>query len=281
MCDIINANQGFTAKDVCPDGDSALERLKSNKYDAITLYMFLPRMNGIEFLKRLRAEGINVPVIAVSTAVKQDREQTITALETGAAEIVLRPFRLMGPDKEAFASDLSRALKAAVAGGSRASSTRVSELGHTKPARTPIAGVTHSAAHSIPVQSSVKRSGRYGLVAIASSTGGPQALHTMLPMLPAHIGVPVVVVQHMPMGFTASLAERIDSKAKVRVKEAENGEVLLPDTVYIAPGGRHLEVLENHGKLTARVFDDPPVNNLRPCADVMYKSLKNISVTNI
>ena len=130
------------------------------------------------------------------------------------------------------------------------------------------------------VPKSVKSS-KYSLIAIASSTGGPQALHTMLPMLPGHLGVPVVIVQHMPKGFTESLAERIDSKAKLHMKEAENGEVLKPDVIYIAPGGRHLEIIENQGKLVARVFDDPPVNNLRPCADVMYESLKSLSIDNI
>lgn len=267
MCDIINSNQGFSAKDVCTDGDSAIKCLRSGSYDAVTLNMFIPRMNGIEFLHRLRSEGIHIPIIAISTSVKEDREQTVAALENGAAEVVLRPYRLMGADKDSFTQNLIHALNAAVAGSKKIKIT-TSPMAMVRPVETkPIA--------------SLPKSGKYGLVAIASSTGGPQALHTMIPMLPARLGVPVVIVQHMPMGFTASLAERIDSKAKVHVKEAENGEVLLPDTVYIAPGGRHLEILDNHGKLTARVFDDPPVFNLRPCADVTFRSLKNISVQNI
>lgn len=92
----------------------------------------------------------------------------------------------------------------------------------------------------------------------------------------------MVIVQHMPNGFTASLAERLDSKSKLTVKEAEDGEILLDDTVYIAPGGRHLEIMDaSGGRLKARVFDDPPVNNLRPCADVTYESIKQTSINNI
>ncbi len=119
------------------------------------------------------------------------------------------------------------------------------------------------------------------LIALACSTGGPQALHVLLPMLPAHIGAPMVIVQHMPNGFTASLAERLNTKSAVTVKEAEDQEELLMDHVYIAPGGRHLEVVESGGKQIFRVFDDPPVNNLRPCADVMYESLRSSSYDQI
>lgn len=123
--------------------------------------------------------------------------------------------------------------------------------------------------------------GRKRIVAIASSTGGPQALHNFLPMLPGNLGVPVVVVQHMPKGFTVSLCERINAEANLKVKEVSDGEELLPNVVYMAPGGRHLEVVDRLGKSYARVFDDPPVNSLRPCADVMYKSLAKTGFDNL
>ena len=122
----------------------------------------------------------------------------------------------------------------------------------------------------------------YQLVAIASSTGGPQALHTVIPMLPKGFPVPVVIVQHMPKGFTDALAKRISEQSPLVVKEAEDGEELLAGHVYIAPGGRHFEVLEDaRGVMRAKVYDAPPVNNLRPCADVMYESLKYVSCHNI
>ena len=118
-------------------------------------------------------------------------------------------------------------------------------------------------------------------MAIASSTGGPQALRVCLPMLPKHLGVPVVIVQHMPKGFTASLAERIDEVSNVTVREAKEGEVLQKDTVYIAPGGWHLEVKEKSGRLTNHLSDAPPIGNLRPCADVMFHSLAKLSARRI
>ena len=323
MCDIINTIQGFQATDVCSDGESAYQYLTSNSYDAISMNMMLPRVSGLEVLKRMQSNNIRVPVVAISSAVKEDQEITVEALESGAVEFVLRPYRLAGPDKLAFTHELEKALHIAVgkplneAGPvnmpqeskvviktprvsipPRKPSTPTAprpqartiptpsvtvpqpQVARPKPAPTPEAKVEPAISISSVVPKPV-RSSKYSLIAIASSTGGPQALHTMIPMLPGHLGVPVVIVQHMPKGFTESLAERIDSKSNLRMKEAENGEMLQPDVIYIAPGGRHLEVIENQGKLVARVFDDPPVNNLRPCADVMYESLKALSIDNI
>ena len=125
------------------------------------------------------------------------------------------------------------------------------------------------------------KSGRFGIVAIACSTGGPQALHKVIPMLPEHLGVPVTVLQHMPAGFTKSLADRLNGMSKLTVKEAEDGEILLPDYVYIAPGGCHFEVTSKAGKLYSHVYNGPPVNNLRPNADVMYESLIDVDVGSI
>ncbi|MCR4610858.1 MAG: chemotaxis protein CheB [Lachnospiraceae bacterium] len=125
------------------------------------------------------------------------------------------------------------------------------------------------------------KSGKYGIVAIACSTGGPQALHKLLPMLPERLGVPIVVLQHMPAGFTKTLATRVNDISALTVKEAENGELLLPDTVYIAQGGKHFEVKGKAGKLYANVYKGPPVNNLRPNADVMFESLIDVNVKSI
>lgn len=120
------------------------------------------------------------------------------------------------------------------------------------------------------------------IVALACSTGGPQALHKMLPMLPDHLGVPMVILQHMPSGFTRSLADRLNNISKIKVKEVEDKEELLPDVVYIAQGGRHFEIVQDKsGKLFSKVYDGPPVNNLKPNADVMYESLLDTDLDEI
>jgi two-component system chemotaxis response regulator CheB len=111
------------------------------------------------------------------------------------------------------------------------------------------------------------------LVALACSTGGPKALSTMIPMLDPGMDAPMVLVQHMPTGFTKSLAERLNSLSRVEVKEAEDGELLKKGVVYIAPGGSHLEVVSVPGGHRVHLSDDPPIGGLRPCANVMFRSL--------
>ena len=119
-------------------------------------------------------------------------------------------------------------------------------------------------------------------IALACSTGGPQALHTFIPMLPANLSVPLVLVQHMPEGFTASLAARLDQISAVNVKEAEDGEYFKPGWVYITPGGKHMEICEDGSRAAFCHLDDsPPVNSLKPCADVMYRSLARSSFDEI
>ncbi len=118
----------------------------------------------------------------------------------------------------------------------------------------------------------VKR-GKNKLVALACSTGGPKSLQQVIPFLPGNLDAPVVLVQHMPAGFTLSLAQRLDEMSKIHVKEAEDGDILKNGTVYIAPGGRHMRVARSGRECCIRLSDEPAVEGLRPCANLMYESL--------
>ena len=303
MCDIINSIQNFSATDVCVDGEGAYRMLSEKQYDAVTLNMLMPKVSGKEILQRLKKDGSRTPVIAISVG---DDKLSRTAFDLGAKDFIVRPFRLSPADRPVFERTLTDALHFAVGDGRVASRTytgsgRTASLGAStrergvrrdapardiltskalQQGRSTLSSHTGGGAHTSAPSSGY--TGRYSLVAIASSTGGPQALHTLIPMLPKEIGVPVVIVQHMPKGFTASLAERINARSRLSVKEAEDGEVLKRNTVYIAPGGRHLQIVNNpSGQLACRVYDDPPVNNLRPCADVMYESLRKVNSDHI
>ncbi len=110
-------------------------------------------------------------------------------------------------------------------------------------------------------------------MALASSTGGPKALQAVIPKFPANLKVPVVVVQHMPAGFTASLAERLNTLSEVTVKEAAEGDVLMPGYVYISMGGKHLNIVNMGGKYTIHYSDEPSREGVKPCANYMYESL--------
>lgn len=262
MCDIINSVPEFEVADICRDGKSALKAIDDNSYGCIVMNVYLSGvMSGVELLRSLVERRSRIPVIAITSAVREDREVTVQALDAGVVDMVVRPYFFS--DKagtEKFRQSLIAALKTVSSGKA------VSGFAERTP-RTP---------------SPSARRGKYSLVALACSTGGPQALHRMIPMLPEHIGVPMVVVQHMPAGFTVSLAERIDQDSRIHVKEACDKETLMPDTVYIAPGGKHFAVVEDmNSKLTAHVYDAPPVHNLRPCADVMYESICKLRTDNI
>lgn len=268
MCDIINSIDGYQVSDVCADGKSAYLYLKQKDYSAVTMNMAMPTFNGISILSKLKEEDIKVPVIAISSSIKEDRELAHSAMDLGAYDFVLRPLKVNSPEMDTFKRKLKDALEAAISG-------------KPKKQRPPLEPKSIAESASSQKEEKVLKP-KYDLVAIASSTGGPQALQTMVPMLPSALGVPVVIVQHMPIGFTSSLADRINYKSKIKVKEARNGEVLQPDTVYIAKGGHQLKLAENKEKqFTLAVTSDPPVNNLRPCADVMFESLCNLSYSKI
>lgn len=263
MCDIINKIDGFHVADVCADGETAYLYMKQKQYSAVTLSMTMPTYDGISILKKLKEDSISIPVIAISSSIKEDRELAIRAMELGARDFVLRPLKVGSPDMESFSRNLCEILISAVTGKPR--STIKDEL--PKVTELVVSG---------------KKKPLYDLIAIASSTGGPQALQILIPMMPKNLGVPVVIVQHMPNGFTASLAERLDHRSKLSVVEAKTGETLKPDTVYIAKGGNQLRIKEKpKGVFSADVTDEKPVNNLRPCADVMFESLANCSFKKI
>ncbi len=117
--------------------------------------------------------------------------------------------------------------------------------------------------------------GKNLLVALACSTGGPKALQSVIPYLPANMDAPMVLVQHMPVGFTKSMADRLNEVSKITVKEAAEGDVLEKGCVYVAPGGKHLEVQKRpDGRHVVRLSDAPAIGGLRPCANVTYESLR-------
>ncbi|SHI85109.1 chemotaxis-specific protein-glutamate methyltransferase CheB [Pseudobutyrivibrio xylanivorans] len=183
--------------------------------------------------------------------------------------------------------NVKRSLQAAKTGGGSAQTTSSSSSSpsQTPVERKPVTQASTQTASSTPPVVEKKSSSpppkpvgtgvrTKKIIALACSTGGPQALHTFIPMLPATLSVPLVLVQHMPEGFTASLAARLDQISAVNVKEAENGEYFKPGWVYITPGGKHMEICEDGSRAAYCHLDDsPPVNSLKPCADVMYRSL--------
>jgi two-component system chemotaxis response regulator CheB len=265
--DILAEMPGIEVVGTANNGKIALTRIASLKPDLITLDVEMPIMNGLETLQEIQKSHPDVGVIMLSTLTKRGSEITMRALELGAFDFIAKPDadgrednvqilrNAIGPRVKAFAKRLELRLLL---------KQRQRPVGAAAPAPVPAAPA---------VLASSRRTGKSKAVAIGISTGGPNALTKMLPQLPK-LGVPIFVVQHMPPVFTKSLAESLDAKCQYAVREAENNEVVRPDVIYIAPGGKHMRVASGTGGAKIiQVTDDPPENNCKPAVDYMFRSV--------
>ncbi len=272
------------------DGVLALEILKRQPVDLVLLDVCMPRMDGLDALKEIGKLYPGTAVVMLSGVTTADADTTVEALQLGALEFIPKPkTRSIDESMEQLRQELVRIVRLVRVRRSVSAITARSVL---FPAREPLSD--HKAVPppeakphvSRPVQPAapvytprkvVSFDPDRSLVVIGVSTGGPNALNRLFSLMPKRIGCPILVVQHMPAFFTASLATFISKKTGLSVKEGADGEVIRNDTVYIAPGGRHM-VLEREGSgLTTayrlRMNDDPPVNSCRPSVDVLFESV--------
>jgi len=236
------------------NGQEAIEKFDACSPDVITLDVEMPILDGFQVLEQLRPRLGQTAVIMVSSLTRRSASATIRALELGAFSFITKPEEA-SPDKnrEVLRQQLSAVFDAIAA------------------KRTPPAAVS-----AAPAPSTLERKPavRPKIIGIGTSTGGPHALAEILPRLPANLPVPVVLVQHMPPIFTASLAEAMAAKCAIKVVQADHGMSLQPGTVYIAPGGKHLRVVDD-GSASKRIelTLDPPEHFCRPAVDYMFRSL--------
>jgi two-component system chemotaxis response regulator CheB len=240
------------------DGDEALALCERERPDAMTLDLTMPGLDGLGVLRALRERAdTNIPVVVVSAFSAAHGARAVDALAEGAFDLVSKP--TANESLDAFIEQLGTKVKLAAASRQRPRLTRR--------ASAPSALAEHSAppAPIVPRRSaSANRAAR--LVLIATSTGGPRALASLVPKLPAPLGVGTLIVQHMPAGFTGSLANRLNAGSALTVREAVGEETLDPRVALLAPGGRHLR-LANDGRTT--LTDEPAVGGLRPRADLL------------
>jgi len=256
----------------------AMRAMEKEWPDVIVLDVEMPRMDGITFLRQIMSTR-PTPVIICSTLTTQGAPTTMEALQAGAFEIVEKPTSGLKDHLQSQGQRLVATVKAAAGAnmralGRRSSMPAVAALATARPAG-PGATATGSAIeaatrHVLPMRAMVETTDR--LVAIGTSTGGTQALELLLSRLP--INSPgIVVVQHMPEQFTQAFATRLDSICAIRVKQAEDGERVLPGQALIAPGGRHLQVRRQGAYYHAVVKDGPPVSRHRPSVNVLFGSV--------
>lgn len=271
LSDIINEDDKLMVGGTANNGREALDLLmREQSFDIILVDINMPKMDGVQFLKELNKIGIRIPVLVVSSIASQSANETLEALALGAFDFVKKPNGSIGQGYSDFRKKVLLRVYIACDLPAPLQMLSVEQEKVVKPA-----GRTSIPRRREPrITSQVKR-----LVFIASSTGGPRALQSVIPYFPADFPYPIVVVQHMPAGFTESLANRLNDMSPLTVKEAEDGERLQKGFVYIAKGGKQCELVEQPaGTFFLSENDKPARGGLRPCADVFLESLVDSSM---
>ncbi len=285
VSDIIGEIPGVELAGVAHNGKIAISKVKTLKPDILTLDIEMPQMNGIEVLAELQKSHPGVGAVMLSTLTAEGSDMTMRALELGAFDFILKPqSKSLVEGKKEIRKSLEPILKAFAR--SNTARTMINSTGRmTSPATLPgkrLPGLTATGTKPgriSPARPAVKRS-KSEIVTIGISTGGPNALNQMLPKLPGNLGVPVLIVQHMPPVFTKSLAASLDKKCALSVKEAENGENIRPNVVYIAPGGKQMKLVAGTDGKNRRIkiTDDPPENSCKPSVDYLFRSVADYYV---
>jgi len=258
------------------NGKVALSRIHSLKPDLLTLDIEMPEMDGLETLERMKTEAPDVGAVMLSSFTQRGGDLTMKALELGAFDFVPKPQKeSIGENTKAVKDALAPILKAfarrreirrILKGDLTAKSP--SPRGDRFTARQQSAGTSGSPAAVVKREKSK-------IVAIGISTGGPNALAQVMPEIPHDIGVPLLIVQHMPPVFTQSLAKNLNAKCQIDVREAKDGDLLEANVALIAPGGRQMKVATGAKQTTkiVRITDDPPENSCKPSVDYLFRSI--------
>ncbi|SDK85483.1 two-component system, chemotaxis family, response regulator CheB [Methylophilus rhizosphaerae] len=255
LTEIINDTKDLQVIGTAPDPLVAREMIKQLNPDVLTLDVEMPRMDGLDFLEKLMRLR-PMPVLMVSTLTEKGSEITLRALELGATDFVTKPKMGISQGMQQYADEITDKIRTAA-------KAKISTLQSIAKAAVS-AGEPQSAIRN-PLISSEK------LLIIGASTGGTEAIKSFLMQMPSDCPG-ILITQHMPAGFTKSFADRLDSLCKISVKEAVDGERILPGHAYIAPGDQHLLLARSGANYITRLSDSEPVNRHKPSVDVLFDS---------
>jgi len=263
LCDALSADPELEIVGSASDGHIALAKIAQLHPDLITLDVEMPVMNGLEMLAELRKRDAKLPVIMFSTLTERGAAATLDALSLGASDYATKPSNTGSPAAamEAIRVELIPRIKALCG----RTSAEIKPLPPLRPAP--------------PVRARIHR--RIEIVAIGTSTGGPNALAEVLPRIPKDFPVPIVVVQYMPPIFTRMLAERLASRSEIHIEEGSAGVVLEPGHSWIAPGNFHMTVARAGLSWQLQLNQDPPEHSCRPAVDVLFRSVAAVCRANV
>jgi len=260
VTDVLASDPALEVVGTAQNGKIALTKLEQLKPDVVTLDIEMPVMDGLETLREIRKLDRRLPIVMFSTLTERGATATLDALSSGASDYVTKPANVgsVAESMESVRQQLIPKIKALVP-----------DFVEPLTVSAPVA-----AAPSAPI--AVRSRGRAAAtpraLVIGSSTGGPEALSSVLAKLPASLAVPVLVTQHMPPVFTRLYAQRLDKVSALTVVEATDGQPVVAGTVYIAPGDYHMEVVRRGATLVTKLHQGPPENFCRPAVDVMIRS---------
>ncbi len=262
LTETLASDPGIRIAGSAPDPLFALQKMQRDWPDVIVLDVEMPRMDGITFLRKLMEER-PTPVVVCSTLTEKGADTTLQALSAGAVDIITKPKIGLKEFLQGSAQHMLRVVKAAACARVKAAAKRVADA--PLPARAaPVAAMARTTDQ---------------VVAFGTSTGGTQALQVVLTQLP-DVCPGIVVVQHMPEKFTAAFANRLNQHCRCEVKEAEDGDRVMPGRVLIAPGGRHMQLRRSGAQYQVSVSDGPPVNRHKPSVDVLFHSVARVAGRN-
>src|SRR5271163_4334555 len=264
MCDGLAPDAALTVVGTAANGRIALAKIPLLHPDIVTLDVEMPEMDGIEALTEIRKLYPKLPVIMFSTVTERGAAITLDALALGASDYVTKPSNTgsLEATLRRLRAELIPKIKALCAAR------------RSLPAPPSSAAATASSARAASKQTA-REFGRVDVLAIGTSTGGPNALADLLPALPANFPVPIVIVQHMPALFTRLLAGRLNQQSALHVREGLDGEALKPGDVWIAPGGFHMTVEKRGAALVLALNQNAPENYCRPAVDPLFRSVAN------
>ncbi|GLY13980.1 chemotaxis response regulator protein-glutamate methylesterase [Kineosporia sp. NBRC 101677] len=261
--EILDADPRIEVVGVAHNGQVAIGKVEELKPDAVTMDIEMPVMNGVDAVRALRKTHPRLPIVMFSTLTERGASATMDALAAGASDYVTKPANVgsVMESRKNISEQLVPKL-VALTGARKVVGVARAPM----PPPQPPAGQSRASG-------TTRRTQPFGLLAIGSSTGGPDALATVLSALPGELPVPVVITQHMPPVFTKMLAQRLNSTCKLSISEAAEGDSVERGKVLIAPGGLHMELKTRGTGVFVHLSDAPPENFCRPAVDVMFRSV--------
>lgn len=264
ISDMINSEVDMEVVDIARNGKDLLDKIEKVNPDVITLDVEMPIMDGISALSEIKKKRYNIPIIMLSSISQRGTALTMECLANGAFDFVSKPSGTISLDINKVKDELTQKIRVTC------------EKNSFKPPIQDLTKLQGNQSISKAVRKNINS--KIEAVVIGASTGGPKALYSVVTEINKNIGVPIFIVQHMPVGFTKAFADRLNANSSIKVVEASDNEVIEKDVVYIAPGGYHMEVLSDR---RIHLNMEPTIWGVRPAVDKLFISASKVYGSNL